>query len=98
MKQHDRDQARNARNSSLAIAAAGLATSAMVLLTMTIFSEWGATPVQQFARKPFSWIDLQAWVLLLRCLVWLVSALMVVAFPIYAVVAVIKWRNRAAQE
>jgi hypothetical protein len=94
MKQRDRDQA---RNSSLAIAAAVFTVSAMALLTMAIVGEWGPTPVQEFARKPFLWFDLGAWVLLLQSLVWLVFAVMAVAAVIYAVVVVIKRRGHAAQ-
>lgn len=97
MKQRDRDQAREARNSSLAIAAAVFTISAMALLTMAIVGEWGPTPVQEFARRPFVWFDLEAWVLLLQSLVWLVFAVMGMAAVIYAAVVVIKWRNHAAQ-
>lgn len=80
------------------IAAAVLTMSAMVLLTMAIVSEWGPTPVQEFARRRFFWFDIEAWVLLLQSLVWLVSVVMAVAAAIYAVVVMIKSRNHAAQE
>lgn len=97
MKQRDCDHAREARNNSLAIAAAVFTLSAMVLLAMAIVGEWGPTPVQKFAHRPFFWFDVEAWILLLQSLMWLVSTVMAGAAVIYAVVVVIKWRKHAAR-